>query len=191
MFEEKYMVIGRYVSGVNVLGYVLRRNSDGETQLFSRSEVEVMAFKKQIGNMSAQRYKGRIVIKGTDCRLSDLPNYDSNGNIISSEIKSGDKNEAIYITARVLDGKNITGYMVSLICNGVPVGNKSISRDKVIELAKMGHIANARVQMSGSNYVLRGHNCKLAKLPIYRAKPVMTPQAKQMTKVLQQVVKGA
>ena len=117
MFEEKYMVIGRYVSGVNVLGYVLRRNSDGETQLFSRSEVEVMAFKKQIGNMSAQRYKGRIVIKGTDCRLSDLPNYDSNGNIISSEIKSGDKNEAIYITARVLDGKNITGYMVSLICN--------------------------------------------------------------------------
>lgn len=191
MFEEKYMVIGRYVSGVSVLGYVLRRNSDGDVSLYSRGEVEIMASKKQIGNITTQKYKGKIIMKGTDCKLTDLPNYDINCNIISDSIKSGSKHEAIYITARILDGKTTTGYMVSLICNGVSVGNKTVSREKVIELAKMGHIANARVQMSGKSAVLRGHNCELAKLPIYRTKPVMTAKAKQMTRLLHKVMETA
>lgn len=191
MFDSGYMAIGRYCEGVSVLGYMLRNGSTGETKLYSREYVEELALTRQIGNIYAQNYKGKVILKGVDCRLTELPNYDKYGNMISQAVPNGERHEAIIVSGRVMEGKTTIGYVVSLICNGVTVGKKTLRKDKVIELARTGHIANMRVQMSNGNAVLRGHNCELAKLPIYKSKLEISSQAKKMTKLLREVVTTA
>ena len=166
--EYKYMAIGRYVEGVNVLGYVLRDMNNGTTGLVRRSEVEKLALDKMIGNIAAQVYNGKVIMKGQDCKLSELPNYDSEGTILDTRLKGCGNSEEIMLSARILDGKSTIGYTVSLVCNGVTVDNKQVTREKAIKLARNGYIANARVQMSNGKPILRGMNCDLAQLPILR-----------------------
>lgn len=163
--EFRYIAIGRYTEGVNVLGYVLKELSSGSTALVCRQEVENLAINRLVSNISAQIYGGKIIMKGLNCKLSELTNYDSTGNIISKQSKKLENKEDIVISARIIEGKSTIGYVVTLRSNGIKCGEKRLSRDKVLELARNGYISNARVQMSNSKPVLRGVNCELAKLP--------------------------
>lgn len=163
--EFRYIAIGRYTEGVNVLGYVLQDILTGNKALVSRQEVEMMAINRAIGNISAQVYDGKIIMKGLNCKLSELANYDSNGNIISRQSKKSENSEDIVITARIIEGKSTVGYVVALRNNGAKCEEKRVSREQILNLARRGYISNARVQMSNGKPVLRGVNCELAKLP--------------------------
>lgn len=164
MKEARYMVIGRYTEGVNILGYMVQDMITGNAGICDRKHVEMMALNKTIENVTAQVYNGKVIMKGLNCKLSELPKYDKNGNLIVAAQKQPAVTEEIIITDRIGDGKTITGYVVALINNGVKCSEARLSRDKVMELARDGKIANARVQMSNGKPVLRGVKCELAKL---------------------------
>lgn len=166
--EYKYIVIGRYAEGVNVLGYVLQDTITGQTNLMPRSTVEELAMNKFIGNISAQIYGGKVILKGLNCKLSSLPNYDSNGNIVTKQDKKCQTSEELKLSARILSGKTTIGYVISVLNNGVECNKKKISREDTMKLARKGLISNARVQMSNGKPVLRGVSCELAKLPSLR-----------------------
>ncbi len=166
--EHRYMAVGRYIDGVNVLGYLLRDSHTQKVNLIDRKTVENLALNKLIGNITAQLYEGKVILKGVNCKLNTLPSCDHEGNIKSlSQIKIplGDK---LVITSRIMNKKNIIGYVIQLMCNGVQVDKKSISREDVLRLAKDGYITNARVQYFNRKPVLRGVNCDLAQLPIIK-----------------------
>lgn len=163
--SARLIAIGRYTEGVNVLGYIIKDLSTGESKLLPRADVEKLALDKKICNITAQVYCGKILIKGIDCKLSSLPNYDSKGRLIDKTENVNRKQEGLMVTARIMNGKSTTGYVLALLTNGAKCGEKRLSKDKVIQLAEDGHIMNLRVQKSNGKYVLRGVNCELAKLP--------------------------
>lgn len=164
MKEARYIVIGRYTEGVSILGYMVQDLATGEKAVLNRKNVEMLALNKNIENVTAQVYNGKVIMKGSNCKLSELPKYDKHGNLITATQKQPTVTEEIIITDRIGDGKTITGYVVALINNGVKCSEARLSREKVMELARDGKIANARVQMSNGKPVLRGVKCELAKL---------------------------
>lgn len=166
--EAKYNIIGRYSEGVSVLGYVMQDLNSGHTELFNRKAVEELALGKRINNVTAQVYEGKVIMKGIDCKLSNLPSYDKTGTIICKQNKEEERTEDIIIVGRLVKGKNAIGYKIALRNNGDTVNSKYISREKAVELAKQGYITNARVQMCNGESVLRGVSCDLAKLPSVR-----------------------
>lgn len=163
--ECKYMAIGRYTKGVSVLGYMLQDINSGAVRMIERQMVEKIALNKQINNITAQLFDGKIVMKGINCKISALPNYDSSGRLVTKSDENNQRLNEVNIIGRLLDGKSTVGYILGITTNGVKCGEKCVSREKTLEIAKMGKISNARVQMSNDEAVLRGVGCKLAKLP--------------------------
>ena len=166
--EYKYTIVGRYLDGVNVLGYAIQNKNTNDIKLLDRVIVEQMALSKEIDNVSAQIYNGKVLLKGKNCKLSTLPNYDSDGSLHRKDEIQLEDNEELVVTARITQGKSTTGYIISLRRNGEYIDKKSITREGLMRVAKEGYISNVRVQLSNKKPVLRGMNCELAKLPIYR-----------------------
>lgn len=166
----KYEVIGRCTNGVNVHGYILLDIQTGTKRMFSRQEVEELALSKTIKNISAQFYGGRVIMKGIGCKLSSLPNYDTNCNILGNDENKQSNAEEIRICARVSSGKSTVGYVIGLFRNNKLIGYKELDRYSTIMLARDGKISNARVQMSVGKPVLRGVNCELTQLKTVKYK---------------------
>ena len=160
----KYEVVGRCLDGVTVLGYYTKELSSGKIALLNREAIEKMALDKLIKNVTAQFYDGRVMLKGTDIKLNSLPCFDAEGNRLERQTKVRHNNQTLMLSARILDGRTIIGYVIDLIEDGMVKNRKQITREQAIELAREGRITNARVQMSNGIPVLRGVNCELARL---------------------------
>lgn len=162
-----YRIVGRYMSGVKVLGYYLIDTELGTGKSVTKSDTEKLALSKQIINCTAQRYQGKILLKGVNIKLNTLPVVDvSKTQKLSAEtpIKKPEK-PGYAILARILEQKHVVGYVLI----DEKHEKRHISRDKTIELASKGLVHNARVQMYHATPVLRGVGCDLSSLPGIRA----------------------
>lgn len=161
----KYTILGRQRNGTVVVGYVVKDEETNRIGIFSKEDVYRLALAKQINDVVTQNYNGKITMKGTKYRISDLPNYDMDGNIIHSDRQVTESKPQLYLNGKYVDGKNITAYRVAMVENGRVVKEATICRDKVMEFAQRGMIANARHQKSNGIDILRGVGCKLSALP--------------------------
>lgn len=166
-YNGLYDAIGRCTNGVTVDGYILRNISTGKITFCERSITEQLAINKQIKNIAAQVYEGRIIMKGQGCKLSTLPNYTKECDLKSSRI-CGQSNSGAktVICARISDGKNTVGYVIKRHSNISNAEYRRMSRVDTIMMARDGKIDNARVQMSAGKPVLRGVNCELTRLKV-------------------------
>ncbi len=164
-----YIITGRCLEGVRVKGYVVKHIETGECKVISKADTEYLAQSKQIINCTGQVYEGKVVLKGTKCKLVDLPNYDLQGKLIQKDKSADNKNVPLLsIKARIVDGKNTIGYVIYGLTMSGESMEKKIERDKVLVLAREGKISNARVQMFNNKPLLRGVKCELAQLPVVR-----------------------
>lgn len=160
----RYVVIGRCVKGVNVAGYIIQDLEDGSRRLVERPMIEEMALNKVIKNVAAQVYEGRVAMKGIGCKLTSLPLYSTNGEIVNTAENSMKQREEMLLSNRIMDGKSTIGYTLALWINGVKCNEKRITRDTAVRLAQQGQISNVRVQRCNGQAILRGVNCDLSKL---------------------------
>lgn len=160
---NKYTIIGRKKSGTFVVGYVLRNNETGATGVMSRDDVYTLAFNNLISDVSIQEYNGKITMRGTKTKISELPVYDDNGSIVKST-QPGNVN-ILALTGKVMSGKNVIGYRITAYTNGKAAGSKVVNRDTVMRLAKDGKIYGVRYQMSNGVDILRGVEYSISKLP--------------------------
>ena len=73
---SQFMIIGSIVKGRNVLGYVIQ-NAGGGTTKIERGKLLELARAGKIGNARVQKYQNRLLLKGVDCDLSQLPKYEA------------------------------------------------------------------------------------------------------------------
>jgi len=164
--QDKYKVVARYMSGVRVIGYHLIDNN-GNGKPVKKEIVEQMALDKQIINCVAQRYKGDIVMKGIDSKLTDLPVIDATSGKVKGTDQNREENQnknKLEIVARITKGKVTVGYMLR---DRKGVEHK-VKREDVLTLARDKKIINARAQMFNGELVLRGIKFELAQLPNIR-----------------------
>ena len=162
---DKFTIIGRQRNGTTIDGYILRDNETGEVRPYPKRTVYEYAFRKLISDVIVQEYKGKITMKGTKYKISELPCYDEFGNRINKQDTNENLKPKVILNGKCTDGKNIVAYRVAMVIGGVVTNQKLISRAKVMELAKSGAISNARYQQSNGVGILRGVDCKLANLP--------------------------
>lgn len=168
--NARYEITGRIVDGVKVIGYILLNRLNNQKEIRYTNDVKSLAINKNIYNCSAQVYDGKIILKGINCKLSQLDKYDINGNKIDKQIKNNKKQNKpnIMIVGRIMDNRNIIAYVVKYIKDS-QVREISLEKDKVIELASKGKIINATTQMLDGKIILRGLGDNLSKLPLHKA----------------------
>jgi hypothetical protein len=162
----QYRIVGRCMDGVHVVGYVLMDLITGERRIVTTEETHYLVLNKQVDNCKGQLYNGQVYLKGVGCKLIDLPTYDKYGRPIEKvqKVKYKPRATAIII-GRILNDRNVIGYIVQAIDSNGNVVKKRLKREEVIKLAREGKIANARVQMFNGEYILRGVGCNLSQLP--------------------------
>lgn len=159
-------IIGRQTNGTHVLGYILQERISGVIKPASKETTYKLALEKHIENVVAQVYNGKISMKGVNFKVSSLPNYDQNGNLIRNNSENTEQTRKLYLTGRKVDGNTTLGYNVALVVNGKIVRETYLSRQEVMECAQSGMIANARHQKSNGKDILRGVDCNINKLPL-------------------------
>ena len=159
-----FTLVGRQTSGTSVIGYMVMDNRTGKVQSVDKNTVYNLALNKRIEGVIAQEYMGRITMKGVHTKISSLPEYDKEGNLIkSTDISEGKKR--LYITYKVIDGKTTLGYGVDLYNQGRIISKCVITREQLIQFARAGTVINARCQTSNGKDILRGVGCNIAELP--------------------------
>lgn len=164
--RNKYIIKARHMRGVKVLGYYLESTRDGSRRLVNKESAQELALGGFITNCKAQVYNNDVVMKGVGCKISELPIIDADtGKLRGVETKKKTV-EALYeITARVINGKHVLGYVIQ-DRGRVPIIK---TKKEVVELTRRGLVSNARIQMSNGVPILRGVNCELAKINTIRA----------------------
>lgn len=166
--SNNYTVVGRCLEGVKVIAYVIKDNVTMNTSIVSKDATERLVMNKLVENCTGQFYDGKIIIKGVNCKLTDMPNYNLSGDIIVKEVMGKAKKVAkLEIRARVVYGKTTVGYIVRSLDSSSNT-DRRLDRKTVVELARDGKIANARAQRFNDKMLLRGVNCELSQLPIIR-----------------------
>lgn len=68
----QFMLVGSIVKGKNTVGYVIA-NAAGETKKLNRDIVLKLAADGRLGNARVQNYKDKILLRGVNCNLNELP----------------------------------------------------------------------------------------------------------------------
>lgn len=152
----QYEIIGRIQSGTTVKYYIIKDRTDDTEHKMEKAVVEQLALNKQIYNCQAQIYGDLVNLKGINCKLSQLPKYDDDCNVLDESDKPKKKKvvKDIRIVGKVHCGKNITDYVV--VCISDPEKLFKVPKDTVLQLAKDGRIVNAKVQYNNGVLILRG-----------------------------------
>lgn len=169
MDDRIYKIIGRCLNGVRVEGYVVQDMVNGATTVLNKLETEDLVMRKLVKNCTGQLYNGKVILKGVNCKLVDLPNFTLDGKPIQKKDKTKERKvPSIRIVARIVKGKNTLGYVLYRTDSKGRIQEAKVERSKVIKMAREGKIANARAQRSNDTYVLRGVDCELAQLPVFK-----------------------
>lgn len=151
--DSKLKIVGRYMDGTRVVGYYVI-DQTGNGGAISKEVVERLVIEKRVINCTAQVYKGKVILKGVDYKLSELPSVKINNKSV----------EMFRIIRRVIKDRVIAGYEMIDSYGNV----KYYTKETVVELASNGRISNARVQRHKDKIILRGVNCNLAELDTKR-----------------------
>ena len=162
----EYQIVGRYMSGKEVTAYHLQSISTGKGGRYTREQVAYLVGREQITNCMAQIYKDKLLLRGKGINLDDLPVQQERKDIDPHAPRSeaGSRSQTmgkLLLVKAIKSGRNTVGYVVQ----NDGCGTKRVKRQQVIELAKAGKIANARVQNYNGKELLRGFGCNLDQLP--------------------------
>lgn len=165
----RYEIVGRISKGTTVIAYMLKDRTSNSTLSMEKGMVEQLALNKQIYNCTAQVYGNLVNLKGINCKLSKLPKYKEDGDIVGDEPKKKVKVEAdLKIVGKITEGRTITHYVVSALKS--PDVMMKVPKETVIQLALEGRFTNAKVQMNGNELMLRGtYGANLNQLTTYNA----------------------
>lgn len=88
---NRNMLVGIVKNGRRTEGYILK-GAGGATSFCSKEDVYKLAQEKKIGNVSAQLYNGKLLIRSIAGQpsLSTLPIMDRNGNIVKEKMDYAD-----------------------------------------------------------------------------------------------------
>jgi hypothetical protein len=167
--HNRYTALARYIEKGNVTGYLVRDNIVRYEAVMPRNEVEDLALSRQVSNIMGQVYNGKVLLRGSKCKISELPTCTADGKIIK-EKKPKKVAMATRIIARITDKRTVIGYKVEVLEEGEVVETRAVSKDTVIQLIRKGFMQNARVQKVSGKDVIRGVNCEIAQLPSYPAR---------------------
>lgn len=162
----EYQIVGRYMSGKEVTAYHLQSISTGKGGRYTREQVAYLVGREQVTNCMAQIYKDKLLLRGKGINLDDLPVQQERKDIDQQAPRSeaGSRSQTmgkLLLVKAIKSGRNTVGYVVQ----NDGCGTKRVKRQQVIELAKAGKIANARVQNYNGKELLRGFGCNLDQLP--------------------------
>lgn len=167
--RTKYQIVGRYMDGKEVVAYHLQSLETGKAGRYTREQVCYLVGRDQVTNCSGQIYQDKVLLRGVNCSLDDLPVQYENG-VIKNADRMGKvrRNETIdqtmekvMIVGNIRNGRNTIGYLI----RNAGGAQREISREQLMKLAEQGRIGNARVQNYNGNKLLRGVNCDLNQLP--------------------------
>jgi len=68
----QYIIVGCLTKGRNTVGYVIQ-NAGGGQKKIPRNQLLELAKAGKIGNARVQMYQGRMILKGVNCNLNELP----------------------------------------------------------------------------------------------------------------------
>ena len=167
--RTEYQIVGRYMSGKEVVGYHLQSIDTGKSGRYTKEQVCWLVGRDQITNCTGQIYQDKVLLRGKGMSLEDLPVQYDDGDTRNMEqlgkIRRGtsvpNAMEQFMIVGTIKSGRNTVGYVVQ----NAGCGIKKLKRQQVIELASAGKIGNARVQNYNGNVLLRGVGCNLDELP--------------------------
>lgn len=165
----KYEIIGRIKSGATVVAYMINDRTTNKQCKFERPVVEQLALNKQIYNCTAQVYANAVIMKGINCQLNKLPNYNPDGTIIKKEedIKKKKEPPNLELIGKIQDGRSISDYIVINIADRDSI--MKISKEQVIQLAIDDRFINAKAQKNNDQYILRGKNgFNIHRLALYK-----------------------
>lgn len=165
----EYQIVGRYMSGKEVVAYHLQSIETGKSGRYTREQVCYLVGRDQITNCTGQIYQDKVLLRGKGMSLDDLPVQYDDGDTRNLErvgkVRKGteihEAMEQFMIVGTLKSGRNVVGYVIQ----NAGCGIKRIKRQQVIELAKQGKIGNARIQMYDGKPLLRGVGCNLDELP--------------------------
>lgn len=88
---NRNMIVGIVKNGRSTDGYILK-GAGGATSFCSKDEVYKLAQDRKIGNVSAQMYNGKLLIRSIPGQpsLSSLPIMDKNGNVLKEKTDFSD-----------------------------------------------------------------------------------------------------
>lgn len=164
----QYEIIGRIPNGTYIVGYVLNNRVTGEKSMVQKDIVEQLALNKNIYNASAQLYDNVVNMKGINCKLSQLPKYKVNGEVIKDKDFNKNFQPFLKIVGKVQRARQICAYIVEFKDKNNRISRKRIDKDEVIKLAQAGYIINAKVQYNSGELMLRGVNEDLTLLKRYK-----------------------
>lgn len=167
--RTQYQIVGRYMDGKEVVAYHLQSLETGKAGRYTREQVCYLVGRDQVTNCTGQIYQDKVLLRGVNCALEDLPvqyengetrNMDRMGKVRRNET-SQTSMEKVRIVGCSRQGHNIVGYMLS----NAGGAQKMVPRETAIKMAEAGLIGNARVQSYNSQKILRGVGCDLNQLP--------------------------
>lgn len=166
----QYQIVGRYMDGKEVTAYHLQSLDSGKAGRYSREQTAYLVGRGQVTNCSGQIYQDKLLLRGVDCSLDDLPVQQENGELrrkdnighVRKGTSGGEAMEQTLVIGRIAQGRNIVGYIIKNAGNG----KMAVDRVKFLELARSGRIGNARVQMYQGKPIIKGVNCNLQQLPV-------------------------
>lgn len=153
----QYEIIGRVPNGTSIAGYVVKNRMTGEVTMLQKGIVEQLALCKNIYNASAQIYNNVVNLKGLGCKLSQLPKYSANGELITTvNTKKYQVEPFLRIIGRVQKYREICGYIIEYRDSNDNLIRRKFTKEKVLELARKGYIINAKAQLNNGELMLRG-----------------------------------
>lgn len=164
----RYEIIGRIQNGTTVLSYMINDRTDNSKNMIEKGVVEQLALNKQIYNCTAQVYGNIVNLKGINCKLSKLPKYTEDGNLIPEPEKPKKKAPAdLKLVGKIQCGRAISDYVIVALKDTSK--KMKVPKETVLQLAQDGRILNAKIQMNNGEMMLRGtYGVNLAKLPTYK-----------------------
>lgn len=178
-----YQIVGRYMSGKEVIAYHLQSIDTGKAGKYTREQVCYLVGRGQVSNCEGQIYKDKVLLRGVGISLDSLPIQREDGELARTgnigKVRKGVTPEQamtqFMLTHAIVSGRNTIGYVVA----NAGGGTSKISRVQLLDLAKTGRIGNARYQESNGKPILRGVGINLNELPTISAEElgVATPNA--------------
>lgn len=167
--RTEYQIVGRYMNGKEVTAYHLQSLDTGKQGRYTREQVAFLVGRGQVTNCEGQIYQDKVLLRGKDMSLEDLPVQQENGDLSRTgnlgKIRKGTSTEdaltQVMIVGTVVKGRNVLQYIVQ----NAGGGRIAVPRQQLLEMAHEGRVGNARVQMYQGRMILKGVNCDLSALP--------------------------
>ena len=107
-----YKLVGRYIRGNDTVYYGLI-SEDGKEVRYTEEQMAFAVGREQVVNVKAQLYKNKVLFRGTDCDIKNLPTIQLNNNA-TTKVNNNEKKE--------ISTNTMTKEVYTIICNNKSMG---------------------------------------------------------------------